>query len=182
MRFFVVPQKPTLPLPPEDIMSSPTIYKDWFGIWTRILLLAKIFKMAARLVRALRRELRHVNLLQPRRHQIFPWLLQPRPGHIHEEYQDQGRHYVPKPRPDYIHEECQDQYRGYQAQHAPTLSLRVSAGLVHTSEFSPGEMGAGTPLFHFKRLYRPGSMLRRPSEMIASRSRTIFITEAVFQI
>jgi hypothetical protein len=55
IRFFVVPQKPTLPLPPEDIMSSPTIYKDWCGIWTRILLLAELFKMNARLVRALRR-------------------------------------------------------------------------------------------------------------------------------
>src|ERR1700730_4964189 len=67
--FFVVPQKPTLPPPPEDIMSSRTIYKDWFGIWTRILLLAELF---TRLVRALRREgrhanLRHVNLLQRRR-------------------------------------------------------------------------------------------------------------------
>jgi hypothetical protein len=68
IRLFVVPQKPTLPLPPEDIMSSPTIYKDSSGIWTRILLLAELFKMNARLVRALRRELRHVNLLQPRRH------------------------------------------------------------------------------------------------------------------
>jgi hypothetical protein len=76
IRFFVVPQKPTLPLPREDIMSSPTIYKDWSGIWTRILLLAKLFKMNARLVRALRRDIqpsarrvgrprpRHVNLLQ----------------------------------------------------------------------------------------------------------------------
>jgi hypothetical protein len=32
-------------------------------------------------------------------------------------------------------------------------------------------MGAGTTSFHFKRLFRPRSMLRRPSEMTASRSR-----------
>src|SRR6266700_3473271 len=51
IRFFVVPQKPTLPLPPVDVMSSPTIYKDWSGIWTRILLLAERFKKLARLVR-----------------------------------------------------------------------------------------------------------------------------------
>jgi hypothetical protein len=56
IRVFVVPQKPALPPPPEDIMSSPTIYKDRFGIWTRIFLLAELFKMSARLVRALRRE------------------------------------------------------------------------------------------------------------------------------
>jgi hypothetical protein len=38
----------------------------------------------------------------------------------------------------------------------PTL-LCVGARLVHTSEFSRGEMGAGTTSFHFKRLYRPRS-------------------------
>jgi hypothetical protein len=46
--------------------------------------------------------------------------------------------------------------RRYQAQHAQPF-LCVGARLVHTSEFSPGEMGAGTTSFHFKRLYRPRS-------------------------
>ena len=125
----------------SSFFANPrTIYKDWFGIWTRILLLADLFKMNARLVRALRREGRHANLLQPRRLKIFPWLLQPRPGYIHEEYQDQGRHYVPKPGPDYIHEECQDQDRRYQAQHAQPF-LCVGARLVHTSEIYQEKWG-----------------------------------------
>src|SRR6202043_1243287 len=49
VRLFVVPQNPTLPLPREDIMSSPTIYKDCSGIWTRILRLTEFLKMNARL-------------------------------------------------------------------------------------------------------------------------------------
>src|SRR5216683_4150956 len=39
----------------------------------------------------------------------------------------------------------------------PQPFLCISARLVHTSEFSPGEMGAVTISFHFKRLYRPRS-------------------------
>jgi len=56
IRFSVVPQKPTLILPPEDINSSRTIDmgKDRSGIWTRIRLFAERFKMKARLARALR--------------------------------------------------------------------------------------------------------------------------------
>ena len=57
VRFFVVPQNQTLPLPREDIMSSPTIYKDWSGIWTRILRLTEFLKMNARLFRALRSDI-----------------------------------------------------------------------------------------------------------------------------
>jgi hypothetical protein len=53
---------------------------------------------------------------------------------------------VPKPIPDSIHEQCQDQDQRH-CQHAQPF-LCVGARLVHTSEFLPGEMGAGTTSFH----------------------------------
>ena len=37
----------------------------------------------------------------------------------------------------------------------PNPFFALALGLVHTSEFLPKEMGAGTTWFHFKRLYRP---------------------------
>jgi len=45
----------------------------------------------------------------------------------------------------------------------PQPFLCVGARLVHTSEFSPREMGAVTTSFHFKRLYRPRSRSGRSS-------------------
>ena len=48
----------------------------------------------------------------------------------------------------------------------------VSARLVHPSDFSLGEMGAGTTSFHFKRLYRLRSSSGRSwQELKENRSR-----------
>ena len=52
----------------------------------------------------------------------------------------------------------------------PTLPLRWRQARAHKRNL-PREMGAGTTSFHFKRHFRPRSMLRRPSETTASRSR-----------
>ena len=74
---------------------------------------------------------------------------------IQEERQTQGNHYVPKPPPESINEECQDQDRRRCQRHAQPF-LRVSARLVHTSEFLPVEMGGGhhlVPLYSIARAH-----------------------------
>jgi hypothetical protein len=59
---------------------------------------------------------------------------------------------------------CQNQGQTINTRNARTRTVAIKLNmpnpffaLVHTSEFLPREMGAGTTSFHFKRLYRPRS-------------------------
>ena len=94
VRLFVVRQIPAPSFPKENILPRPVFgTKRRSRMRTRILRLTELFKMNARHVRALRRDirpsarrvgrwrLRQVNVLQPRHHQMVRWHpRKPRPG------------------------------------------------------------------------------------------------------
>ena len=69
---------------------------------------------------------------------------------------------------------CQNQGQTINTRNARTRTVAIKLNmpnpffaLVHTSEFLPRKMGAGTTSFHFKRLYRPRSRGGRSRHLTA---------------